>query len=85
MDVDQQALHIGLDSWEGTMTYRGITFMVEATAGTHNGACVWEIEVLRQTGWHMVQPLSYTYYPTLDAGLEAAECTIRQLVDYATL
>src|SRR5207253_8008159 len=77
MDVDRQVLHTGADSWEGTMTYQGITFMVEVMERTHKGAHVWAMEVLRQTGRHTVQPLSHTHHPTLDAALEAAERIVR--------
>lgn len=80
MDVDRQVLHTGADSWEGTMTYQGITFMVEAMERTHQGAHVWAMEILRQTGRHTVQPLSHTYHPTLDAALE---CTERIILDLA--
>ncbi len=81
MGVERQVLSTGIDSWEGTMTYRGITYMVEAMERTKKGNPGWEIEMLRQTGRMTVQPLSCTWHPSLDTALEATEHAIRQLVD----
>jgi len=81
MGVEQRILAVGIDSWEGEMTYRGTTFMVEAMERVEKGETGWDLEVLRQTGRAIVQPLSNTRYLTLDAALEGARQVIRHIVD----
>ena len=81
MGVNRRVLQLGLDSWEGDMTYRGITFMVEAMERRERGETGWSIEVLRKIGRHTVQPLFCAQGLTLEAALNGAERAIRRLVD----
>jgi hypothetical protein len=81
MDVHRRVLHRGPDSWEGEMTYQGLTFIVEAMEQTNTNKATWEIEVLRHIGGRTVEPLSFTQRPTLEDALDEAERIIRQFID----
>jgi hypothetical protein len=47
MDVERPALHTGVDSWEGEMTYPGTAYKLEVGQRDHHGAVVWDMEVFR--------------------------------------
>ena len=79
MDVERRVLRKGVDSWEGEMTGRGGTYMVEVQRRTRRDEPVWDLEVLRRHNRVFVELLHYSPHPTLDAALEAAEGYVRGL------
>ena len=82
MDVERRALHTGMDSWEGEMTYRDTTYKVEVEQRTRQGSVVWDLEVLREGRFLVLgyaDVLHYSAHPTLEAALDAAESYIRGL------
>jgi hypothetical protein len=74
MDIREEVIFQGVDSWEAEMTYGGRTYKVEVTLDDRKGRTVWSLEVLQHTSrWlGLVQPLYWADYPTLEAAIEGA-------------